>query len=114
MICPNCREKSLTVDTRSDDGKTYRKHRCPKCGTSFYTIEMVDNAAASQMWQIIKAKSINRSRKMNDNREICGRCTWAAKEDGELTCQCEDSDGYGCPVGYTDSCTEYEVKDDDD
>ena len=39
MFCRYCDVKTLVVDVKEYSGRLYRKRRCPKCGSTFYTEE---------------------------------------------------------------------------
>lgn len=40
----------------------------------------------------------------------CGECAFNTYEDGEFVCGNEDSENYGLPTAYNDSCEEGEEK----
>lgn len=44
------------------------------------------------------------------NKKICGNCVYNQHDAdvGEYICANEESDAYGCEIGYADSCTEHE------
>ena len=47
-------------------------------------------------------------------REVCGNCKWS-KQDvpfSDYTCHCTDSDCYALECEYTDSCVDFEERED--
>ena len=42
--------------------------------------------------------------------ECCGTCAFNRYSDGEFVCGNSETEAYGCPTAYSDSCEEYEEK----
>lgn len=40
MLCPECNNKSQTIDSRIVELNVFRKRRCKECGHIFYTEEI--------------------------------------------------------------------------
>lgn len=47
---------------------------------------------------------------MDDFEEVCGKCVFHKKEDGEWVCNNEDSECYGCCTEYRDCCKDFQDK----
>ena len=45
-----------------------------------------------------------------DDKEQCGTCRFNSYEYGEFSCSNTDSDNYGIPTAYDDSCEDWEEK----
>ena len=41
------------------------------------------------------------------DEEICGKCVYHKKSDGEWICGNEDSECYGCSTEFKDACSDY-------
>lgn len=44
------------------------------------------------------------------NGNVCSTCDYATYQNGELVCECENSDNYSDYVDYDYSCEEWEGK----
>ena len=42
--------------------------------------------------------------------EVCGTCKWNCRSDGEYCCGNDESENYGVPTLYDDSCEDWEEK----
>jgi transcriptional regulator NrdR family protein len=40
MECPKCHRKPRVINSRFEDGKRWRRHRCEHCGERFSTYEI--------------------------------------------------------------------------
>lgn len=49
---------------------------------------------------------------MTETELICANCKYNTKDDENYYCNNEDSDCYGLPTMYDDSCEDFEEKED--
>ena len=73
-----------------------------------------------QVWKQYHSKANKNEREILVMREICGECKYNKRDFSkpqnsgyaEFCCGNEDSDCYGVPIMYDDSCDDFEEKDD--
>lgn len=49
VMCLECKDKLLCIESASDNEATYRKYRCPVCRNITYTTERADKTARYEL-----------------------------------------------------------------